>query len=112
MSKGKAKRKPDAFKRTHVHYSKQPEMIRVVEHESRPHFLIQILGPRWSVGDRARNVGGCSGHGAEVVVEEIYGPYTHHTSDRQDAYIYRVYEAARDVRYSVKGKNIERIARV
>lgn len=111
-----AKTKQPEIKRTHIHYSKRPGPIRVVEHPSRPEFLITILEPRWQPGDRARLV--CPWLAKqrpdvgfpEVVVERIDGPYTGSHKDRDDAYMYYVYEPHRDIRYPTIGKNLERIA--
>lgn len=110
-----AKFNADEIKRSHIHYSCRPQPIRVVEHPSRPEFLVTILEPRWQPGDRARLIDPWLAEQRpdvgfpEVVVERVEGPYTGRHSDRDDAYMYYVYEACRDVRYPTKGKSLEQV---
>lgn len=69
---------------------------------------VHIRCPRWEVGDRLRVKDDTIGN-PEVVVERIEGPTIYHGSDLSDAFMYYVFEPARNERYPCLGKGLERI---
>jgi hypothetical protein len=84
----------------------RPTML-VVEHPTRPDFLVRVGCPWWQPGDRCRLRDRALGNPA-VVVERVAGPYLYRGCDRADPWLYYVHEPARDERYPVAGRSLKR----